>query len=53
MRLRGDVIGALNLFRTEPGGLGSGDLAIGQAVADVATVSILQERTIHRAHELT
>jgi len=46
MRLRNETIGALNLFRTEPGRLSDADLGIGQAMADVATVGLLQERAI-------
>jgi GAF domain-containing protein len=46
MRLRNETIGALNLFRTEPGPLSEADLGIGQAMADVATVGLLQERAI-------
>ncbi len=46
MRLRDDTIGALNLFRLEPGRLSEADLGIGQAMADVATVGLIQERAI-------
>jgi transcriptional regulator with GAF, ATPase, and Fis domain len=46
LRLRSETIGALNLFRTEPGPLRQADLEIGQAMADVATVGLLQERAI-------
>ncbi|MFI6096519.1 GAF and ANTAR domain-containing protein [Lentzea sp. NPDC051213] len=46
MRLREETIGALNLFRTRPGKLTEADLAIGQAMADVATVGLIQERVI-------
>ncbi|TCO62196.1 GAF and ANTAR domain-containing protein [Actinocrispum wychmicini] len=46
MRLRDETIGALNLFRTRPGLLGEADLGIGQAMADVATVGLMQERAI-------
>jgi hypothetical protein len=46
MRLRTETIGALNLFRTEPDPLSVADLGIGQAMADVATVGLLQERAI-------
>jgi transcriptional regulator with GAF, ATPase, and Fis domain len=46
MRLRTETIGALNLFRAEPGRLTEADLGIGQAMADVATVGLLQERAI-------
>ena len=48
LRLRGRAIGALNLFRAVPGPLPEADLALGQALADVATIGILQERAIHR-----
>lgn len=46
MRLRAEVIGALNLFSTKRGELGDPDLRIVQAMADVATIGILQERAI-------
>ena len=46
MRLRTETIGALNLFRLEPGQLGLADLRAGQAMADVATVGLIQERAI-------
>lgn len=45
MRVRPRTIGALNLFRNEKGEMTADDAAIGQALADVATISILQERT--------
>jgi GAF domain-containing protein len=48
LRLRGEAIGALNLFHREPGSLPAADLVLGQALADVATIGILQERAIHR-----
>ena len=53
MRLRDEVIGALNLFDTEPVELNSGTLRIGQALADVATIGLLQQRAIHRRDVLT
>ncbi|WIV57843.1 GAF and ANTAR domain-containing protein [Amycolatopsis nalaikhensis] len=46
MRLREETIGALNLFRIQPGRLSEADLGIGQAMADVATVGLIQERAI-------
>ena len=45
MRLRSQVIGALNLFRSEPGALSQGDVIVAQALADVATIALLQHRT--------
>jgi GAF domain-containing protein len=44
MRLRDQVIGSLNLLRSAPGGLDSDELQIAQALADVATIGILQHR---------
>jgi GAF domain-containing protein len=44
MRLRGTVIGALNLFRTGPGEMSLADVDLAQAFADVATIAILQHR---------
>jgi transcriptional regulator with GAF, ATPase, and Fis domain len=48
LRLRHDVIGALNLFSASPGELGPDDVALGQALADVATIGLLQERAVRR-----
>lgn len=53
MRLRGDVIGALNLFSTDPGEMDSVDKGVVQALADVATMALLQERSIRRGEILT
>jgi len=44
MRLRGTVLGALNLFHVHTGEMRPADLAAGQALADVATIAILQHR---------
>ena len=52
LRLRGRAIGALNLFGGAPGPLPELDLALGQALADVATIGILQERAIRRGEVL-
>ncbi len=49
MRLRDQVIGALNLFRAVPGPLAPAELRIGQALADVATIGLLHERNVRRS----
>ena len=49
MRLRTDIIGALNLFSTQTGELTGQDAHVAQALADVATIGILQERAIQRS----
>ena len=53
LRLRGQAIGGLNLFHTRPGPLPPTDLRLGQALADVATIGILQERAIRQGEVLT
>jgi GAF domain-containing protein len=42
MRLRGLVLGALNLFRTDQGPFQPSDVLAAQALADIATIAILQ-----------
>ena len=44
LRWRGTVIGALNLFQVEPGEMRGPDVEAAQALADVATIAILQHR---------
>jgi GAF domain-containing protein len=46
MHLRGDVIGALNLFRRDRGDLHEADIVAGQALADAATIAVLQHRAL-------
>jgi GAF domain-containing protein len=46
MRLRDQVIGALNLFRAAPGPFDPASVRVGQALADVATISLLHERSM-------
>jgi transcriptional regulator with GAF, ATPase, and Fis domain len=52
MRLRDQVIGALNLFRGSSGAFDPGDVRIGQALADVATISLLHERSVRQSDVL-
>jgi GAF domain-containing protein len=49
LRLRRDVIGALNLLRDAPGPLTDADLALARALADVATIGLLQERAVRES----
>ena len=44
LHLRGTVIGALNLFQVEAGGMEQLDIDAAQALADVATIAILRRR---------
>jgi transcriptional regulator with GAF, ATPase, and Fis domain len=46
MRLRDDVIGALTLLGAAPVGIDEASVALGQALADIATIGILQQRSI-------
>ena len=52
MRLRGEVIGALNLFSDHDGTLSDLDARMAQALTDVATISILQHRIASEAQIL-
>jgi GAF domain-containing protein len=48
MRLRDQIIGTLNLFKTEPDGLDPGVVMVATALVDVATIGILQERAVRQ-----
>ncbi len=52
MRLRNETIGGLNLFRTEAPALSADEQRIAQALADVATIAVLQQRSLARASQL-
>jgi transcriptional regulator with GAF, ATPase, and Fis domain len=52
MRLRAEVIGALNLFDTRTGPLDNGTVRIGQALGDVATIGLLHARAIRHRETL-
>lgn len=53
MRLRADVIGTLNIFGNEGVRLEATDVRVVQALADVATIAILQARNVLRAETLS
>lgn len=52
MRLRDEVIGAVNLFTVAGSMLDDDDVAVGQAMADVATIGLFQERAVRERHVL-
>jgi GAF domain-containing protein len=52
MRLRDQVIGALNLFRGTVGTFDPEVVHVGQALADVATISLLHDRSMRRTDTL-
>ena len=52
MRLRSQTIGALNMFRTDEGPMLEADIVAAQALADVATIAILQHRATRDAQLL-
>jgi hypothetical protein len=49
LRLRTERVGALNLFCNEVGPLSVADVAVAQALADVASVGILHQRILTRS----
>ena len=53
MRLRDQVVGALNVFGAEPRSLEPEEARVVQALADLATIAIIQERLIRQAELLT
>ncbi|HWO62081.1 MAG TPA: GAF and ANTAR domain-containing protein [Umezawaea sp.] len=52
MRLRHQTVGVLSLLNTQPGALDDDHVQLGQALADVATIGILQHRTIRQADQV-
>jgi hypothetical protein len=52
LRLRSDVIGAMNIFSPELRELSLEDVNLTQALADAATIGILQERAIKHGTDL-
>jgi GAF domain-containing protein len=51
MRLRDETLGAISLFSDTPGPLDEDTIALGQALADAATIGILHQRAVAR-HEV-
>jgi GAF domain-containing protein len=53
LRLRAEVIGAITLFMVSAAPLTGDDIALGQGLADMATIGLLQERAVHEQVILT
>jgi transcriptional regulator with GAF, ATPase, and Fis domain len=51
LRLRGTVIGALNLFRSTTGPMPDADVQLAQALADIASIAILQAKAVQDAQQ--
>ena len=49
LRLAAHTLGCLNLFMSEPGGLTDTDIALAQALADVASIAIVQDQAMRDA----
>jgi hypothetical protein len=49
LRLRDESVGAVNLLRVQAGHMSNSDLAVGQALSDVAAMGILHQRMLMRA----
>jgi GAF domain-containing protein len=52
VRLRGNLVGALNLFRVVAGPLAEADIKAAQALSDAAAIAILQQRALTDARLL-
>jgi GAF domain-containing protein len=52
LRLRDQVVGGLNLFRTTEPPLARSEQRLAQALADIATIGLLQQRAVSRANTL-
>ncbi|MGX7827855.1 GAF and ANTAR domain-containing protein [Actinokineospora sp. 24-640] len=53
LRLRDQTIGALSLLNTAPSVMERAQIDLGQALADITTIGILQHRTIEQRDQLT
>ena len=53
LRLRDQVIGAMNTFRADARAMSQEERRVARALADLATIGLMQERALRRAEELT
>lgn len=49
LRLTTNTLGCLNLFMSQPGGLTDSDVALAQALADVASIAMVQDQAMRDA----
>lgn len=52
LQLRGRTLGALNLFRWEPGPLSTRDRQVGDVLASIATIGLVNHQSIRHKEEL-
>ncbi len=52
LRLRGDVLGGLNLFSTQAGDMDHVQRSVVQAIADVVTISLIQYRELEHSQSV-
>jgi GAF domain-containing protein len=52
MRVRGETVGALNLFRASTGRLADRDMPLAQGMADIAAIALLQERAVRESRDV-
>ena len=52
LRVRGETVGALNLFRDAAGRLDEQDMPLAQGMADVAAIALLQERAVRESRDV-
>lgn len=53
LRLRGECVGAMNLFRREPGEFAPADIDVAQGLANIATIGLLSRRQLTTAETLS
>jgi GAF domain-containing protein len=53
LRLRSEIIGGLNLFGRRPASMSAEGFRIAQALADTATIGIIQQRAVREGHLLS
>jgi GAF domain-containing protein len=52
MRVRGETVGALNLFRDAAGRLADRDMQLAQGMADISAIALLQERAVRESRDV-